>query len=505
MARPLDLSTVSLKLTGAVLALLPLTFIFRSVPSLYFKPLSEDGFYALSVSRNLATGHGFTIDGSHLTNGFQPAITVLNSLAFLGHDTRATGVRLVLVLSWLVLLATCAVVAVICRDLTTNARARQLAPWLAIVALLSGRYVLYAFNGLETGGELLACALIWRWYQTRDVTTYRAAATLGAGFGLLILVRIDGLALLGVTVLALVFERRDRFGAWLAATTVIVAAIVSAPWWIYNQISFGHLLPTSGQAEQSVRLTLSRVPSMVIGLAQDFIPWGYTARTQTIIFSVVELVVVAIVVAMIWRRRIIVDAVAVTAVDRATRGRRFGTVLLVALGALTAFYFVETSSTWFYGRYLAPAILLFVVVGSSAVLNRGLGTTWLVVTVATLALVVGAVFTIHFDGNATSSYYQNQLALISRDVPSGALVGAGQSGTIGFFRDDVVNLDGKVNAQALIHQQNIRRYLAERHIVWLCDQGDYVTKYLSSNPAQFGWTEVAQLHGFELWHRTSSS
>lgn len=488
-------------MTAVILASVPVSFVLRSGPSLFFKPLTEDGFYSLSVARNLALGHGLTIDGTHLTNGFQPLVTVVESLAFLPSSSRASGVRLVLLFSWLVLLATCVVVALIARDLATSPRARLLAPWLAVVALLSGRYVLYAFNGLETGAELLAVGLLWLLYQRRGVTSTGTALAMGAGLGALVLVRVDGIALVAVVCGAILLARRDATGVRWSLTVGLTALVVSLPWWLYNVVEFGHVLPTSGQAEQSIGLVRSRLGSLLIGAAQDVIPWGYSARTQTVAFSIVEVVVVAVVV-WLYRTRVPVtyeDGGAES--GRVERGWRFATLLAVSVALLALFYFIETNAVWFYGRYLAPAVVFSAVVGAVAVANRRWGGDVLVGGLATLALIIGVAFTFHFDTNATSPYYRNQLALIKNLVPASATVAAGQTGTIGFFRSHVVNLDGKVNAQALSHQGNIPLYLQELGVQWLCDQPDYIEKYLGSDTGTpHGWHLVMSLNGFQLWH-----
>jgi hypothetical protein len=502
MDRSLRRSAIWLKGVGTVLGLLPLSFLLRTAPSVYFKPLTEDGFYSLTVARNLATGHGLTIDGTHLTNGFQPLVTVLDALAFLGHDARASAVRLVLGLSWLVLAGTCAMAALVARDLATSAAARRLAPWLAVVALLSGRYVLYAFNGLETGGELLGCLAVWRLYQVRGADDRRHCVMLGAALGALVLVRIDMLAVTALTCALVYRERRGRGGGRLAGLTALAALVVSAPWWLYNQIAFGQLMPSSGRAEQSIRLTFSRLPSLVIGATQDLLPWGYSARTQTFWFSIVELALLTAGGAWLWRRPRLIEVLGEVARRRRERGVQFAWVLAGATLALAIFYFVETDAVWFYGRYLAPVLLVSSVAGAAGVLNRGLGTARVLAVLASVALVVGVVFTFHFDRHATSPYYRDQLALIESHVPAGQLVGAGQSGTIGFLRADVVNLDGKVNEQALAHQGDMRVYLRERGVRWLCDQGDYVTRYLSEDPVRYGWHEVASKGTFELWRRS---
>jgi hypothetical protein len=68
------------------------SFAFRAAPYLSDKPLSEDGFYAMTIARNIALGHGITIDGTTWTNGFQP-LWVMATVPLFGvaADAKATG------------------------------------------------------------------------------------------------------------------------------------------------------------------------------------------------------------------------------------------------------------------------------------------------------------------------------------------------------------------------------------------------------------------------------
>ena len=62
----------TLKVGVALLAIFPLSFAFRPARWVVDRPITEDAYYALSVSRNIAEGKGVTIDGSTPTKGFQP-------------------------------------------------------------------------------------------------------------------------------------------------------------------------------------------------------------------------------------------------------------------------------------------------------------------------------------------------------------------------------------------------------------------------------------------------
>jgi hypothetical protein len=91
----------TLKLAVGLLAILPLSFAFRPGRWVVDRPVTEDAYYALSVSRNIAEGKGVTIDGSTPTNGFQPlfVFACVPLFALAGHD-RILAIRLVLGLSW---------------------------------------------------------------------------------------------------------------------------------------------------------------------------------------------------------------------------------------------------------------------------------------------------------------------------------------------------------------------------------------------------------------------
>ena len=81
------------------------------------------------------------------------------------------------------------------------------------------------------------------------------------------------------------------------------------------------------------------------------------------------------------------------------------------------------------------------------------------------------------------------------------LVAAGQTGTLGYFRDHVVNVDGKVNAEALRYQDNMVAYLDREGIRWFCDLPDYTARYLGVHPEEHGWHLAARSELFLLYQR----
>ena len=71
-------------------------------------------------------------------------------------------------------------------------------------------------------------------------------------------------------------------------------------------------------------------------------------------------------------------------------------------------------------------------------------------------------------------------------------------------RPRVVNVDGKVNRDALAYQDRMWVYLDQRAIRWFVDSPWYVERMLGPDPAKNGWSLVAMAGGtaeFRLYRR----
>jgi hypothetical protein len=220
---------------------------------LYQYPLVEDGFYSLSVARHVGLGEGITIDGVHRTNGFQPLWVFLVAPLFaVLRGTGALVLRVVLSVSWIIWVATAAVLGVATARFR-GADRRLTAGLLASLQYLSNLSIFeFHFNGLETGLALLLFALMAVVYTDVRLARARRVALLAMLSGLLVLTRIDTVFFVGFLALAvaLEFDVADRRRQVVLAAAILVgAAIISSPWWLYNLVGFGSLLPSSGAAQ----------------------------------------------------------------------------------------------------------------------------------------------------------------------------------------------------------------------------------------------------------------
>lgn len=488
----------------------------RTATTLVDKPFTEDGFYLLAVARNLGMGNGLTIDGTRLTNGIQPLFAFLAAPAYwIAGGDRVEGLRGVMLLHSLFFVGAAWWFGLVLRDAV---RGTERLRWIGSLSWLASGYLFnLSHNGLETGCVLFFYLAYWRLWQRWPLAGLRAAVVHGALLGVLVLARIDATffvtALLGWHVVRGEGSMRARLRD--AIVTGAVAVLVSSPWWIFNYVNFGSLMPTSGTAQSgefggSVEdLVASRVIAAtknVLLVATPVLFSGDGAGGPR--FLAVRAVFLLMVLFVLFRVR----ALPRSEIRSASTGRPVAIALLGAGSVLVVHYAAFFWATHFYNRYyalLAPfgmamwAIAADRVVARSAAIGRVL-----VPGLATAAL--GLAFVTHtgllFSGN---EWLREQVAVVKKQVPPGARLAAGQTGTLGYFVDGVHNLDGKVNAEALRHQKSMPEYLAKYQIDWLCDWDVYLRRYIDPARLEAEWERVdtppdpAVHRGpvFELWRR----
>jgi hypothetical protein len=517
------------------LALVLFALVLRPAAHVFDMPMTEDGYYALSVARNLAAGRGLTIDGEHLTNGFQPLFTILEAGAFrLAGLDQVTALRLVTALGWLFHIAGALVIAAVARDawpIRYGDGERELrGPLAAFLYLASPLIFGHAYNGLETGCTMFFYALAARWMQTGRDRSWTGLAGLGAIIGLLVLARIDAgfiAAVLGLNEL-----RRARHGGlvnMLARGAVLggTALLISSPWWLYNSIYFGSPMPTSGAAQTAWGLEWLRFEDAEWALRVVLAPWifagahetdvslnapipfgpaGYITMTATGFLRTVLVLATALVLVRAARRGAMAhDLAHASAYESATTRRllEFAACFGLGFAALLVYYVGGFSAHWFYYRYFAPiALVSFVVVPILAARAVCGGPGRLPLQAAAVLLVVQMLIVVGFAmvgrGLGGNTVYFDQVQLVRDHVPAIDAVAAGQAGTLSFFRDRVINTDGKVNRDAIAYQDHMWDYLRAHDVRWFADWPFYVNKYLGVPLDPSGDKPVAEANGWRF-------
>ena len=472
--------------------------MLRPASMLADKPLTEDAFYALAVSRNLAMGNGPSVDGETLTNGFQPLFTLIcvPVYALLGGDLPA--LRGVLALQWLGHVGSALIFgAVMQRWLEPHCDTDPVTlRWLGSLAWFCNPFLFgIQYNGLESGWVLLGyVSIAWIW-QRMDLDRWPHRFGLGVALGLLILLRIDTVFLVLLAAGA-VAVRSLRGGASIA----VVSFLISSPWWAYNQWFFGSLMPSSGTAQQSP-LEVARIGEAAASLAITLTPGTYhyapTAPSHLV------LAILLLTPFAVGFRHYTKTRPELLSAENPTA--RFFALLVASTGILVVYYTATSDAVHFYRRYFSPLALVTVWItatGLVALYDYRAHIARFGVAVLCLSTAATAIrYLVPMPKNRTP--FAHQLDLVLESVPKDAKVGAFQSGTLGYFRLDTINLDGKVNREALDArlQGRMDDYIREEGIAWLCEVPQVAVYHLGVHPEELGWTPVDAREGFQLWHR----
>jgi hypothetical protein len=444
-------------------------------PYLSDQPVGEDGYYLLLAAWNLARGEGLTANFGEVVTGIQPLMTfLLAGVAWLvqsfGGD-KFDFARMMILLGGVNLVAFAALVDLVTRRALDPSCDREGAGAIAFVIAALSFYLFRTFTyGLETGLYLLLIAVLLlamlRTFDDRRTQPGLAqAAFLGFLVGACGLARIDfGV----VTAIAFgILFLMGRIGFVASAIAGVVALAVTAPWFLWVHSVSGSFMPSSGPAQATLvdaSSAAGRADTMSLALAQNLAPWAPLSYGPLTSLAVVIGLVVLVAFALragagspIW-----------------TNGAR---ALMGAWGAgvvvLPILYFTFFWAAHFYARYTAPITILAIVVTAAAVvrLPRNVRTplTYAAIAGFAVANAIAAWQTHHrggiSDGHSVAAGY------VARHLPKDARVGAFQSGVVGFYNENVINLDGKVNVDALaaMRTKTVEEYVDSERINYVID------------------------------------
>jgi hypothetical protein len=434
-------------------------------PYLSDQPVGEDGYYMMMAAWNLGAGQGMTANFGETVTGVQPLMTLL--LAGVARVLQALGgdkwdlARAVILLGGANVLALAFVVARIARALLAKRADREFAATFCFVSLCLSAYVFKTFTyGLETGLYLLLFALVIDVAvrgdaDGRSMSTARAL-TLGVLVGLTGLARIDfGLLAAIAFGLCLLLGRISFTRALLAG---LVALAITSPWFLWVHAVSGAYMPSSGPAQSALvdsSSALGRAEAMLAAVAQNMTPW-LPLDGDAFVGAIALVILLACLAAL--------------------RRRAFAPILWpwwTAAACLPVVYFVFFWAAHFYARYTAPLLILATLATACALAStrsRLREPALVAFTFVAFALNAATLWrTLHSggigDGHSVTAGY------VSREIPKDARVGAFQSGVTGYYNENVINLDGKVNNDALVamREKRVDEYLEAAQITHVVD------------------------------------
>lgn len=462
----------------------------RALPYLADKPVGEDGYYMLTVAWNMAEGNGISYNGGVPTSGVQPLATlVYGGLAWL---TRALGgerwafARVVLFFGGLTQVLFAWLITRAFHSLRGKNPCGMGETLVFLLALFNfGMFRAFTY-GLETGLYLCLLAgavgltLGWKGNPPNGKQTL----LFGGLAGLLGLARIDFGVILAVWLGVMLLRRQMR--VWQAGLAGGIALLMVSPWFVYVRAVSGSFWPSSGGAQAALiesgnaELRLRMMGEALLG---HFSPWFYLNGGYMALPALLVLAILAIVV---WKNNVTRKAL-----SGALNAKTALSSWCMALLPLPVIYAAFFWAVHFYDRYTAPisvvALLLLGLVGESLLAKALNKAQRLALLALPLAFFGWAGLSLH--SGRIGNTHTVAAGYIQQHFPAPVKVGVFQSGVIGYFNTNVINLDGKVNQAALDAAEvgQLGAYLDEQGIDVLIDWPKYIQRALTAEYLEQGW------------------
>ena len=450
---------VLLLVAGLVERLLPLS----DLPNrLFWLHMSEDGYLMQTVARNMALGLGMsTADGTIPTNGVQPLATFAYAgLHALAGGSRQLGIAYVTVFS----VAMSVLGAWLCwrfgRAVLRGLPHAEPVAWIAAALWFASPLIVkHTMNGLETGVYYAAIAGVLAYYFSLNPDPNQALAgrqrvVLGLLLGVVFLARNDAVFLIAALLIAHALAGGAGVGGGLRrrAVDAIVAGglsfVVALPWLVHNKLRFGSIVPISGKAESHAAAfgaNLSIIPANLFESLLLYAPIPQSLEAGWPVLTAATLTILG----FGWFAWVVIGRSGV-------RGQRLCILTLLFGTMLGGYYGLFFGAAWFVSRYLSALTPIFAVMAVylvwSTLARRPFGRRGLSFGASGLlglALAISVAYAARHHQSGVSNGHRQVVEWVRDNVDDRVWVGAVQTGTLGYFHDRTLNLDGKVNPKAL--------------------------------------------------------
>lgn len=444
---------------------------------------TEDGYLMLTIAHNMAIGKGVTIaDGTIPTNGTQPLAAILYAACFwIAGGDKTRGVLLVQIMEFAISGLCAWFIYTLGKRLMESSPAAGDKALLAAAAWYASPMVVsHSMNCLESG--LYVCLLtasLWFFFVPNVSAPIgsrsRRWVLLGLFLGLTFWARNDAVLLCLMIGVFHLFKPSDvdatrpfRTRLYELVIVGLVSLLVATPWLLFNYSRFGNIVPISGQAESidvAFATNLTRVFPIFAEYITLYLPIpAALERKWWVVLTTITLLGVTVILSARASRRW-------TNLQRSVL--LFGCAYCLLLGAFYGLYF---GAGHFMSRYILPASPLIAVLWSVFVYHvccRAVQSGYPLLSRAILASVVVLALGLNlrtYRGGSKHMHFQ-VVEWVEANLPESTWVGAIQTGTLGFFHDRTINLDGKVNPYALEarKRKKIPEYVVEQEIEYLAD------------------------------------
>ena len=433
-------------------------------PYLADKPISEDGFYLLTVAEKISKGEGVTYNFHVPTTGIQPLVVFIYSgiakLNSLSGGDKFSFLRAIIFFNSLLLVVFSCLIFVLLGIIMPDSDKDLLFLLCLVLTTLNFELFILFNNGLETGINLIFITLLLivslKFISSNGIKNLLVLSIIT---GLVIMARIDSVIVVAAIIIYSFFTVRIKLSNMLLFLFV-VAAIIS-PWFIYVYNQTNSLFPSSMQSQVSV-INYSdiyfRFTAMMKALLEHITFFIYTGNKDIVLY-IYSFVIIFLLVRAELRHRAFMYLF-----KKNKLIFWFGSALLFQ--ALV--YVIFSSAPYFYFRYTAPYIILFIIMGVTLLINvpvlKQVAVNRFVLCSLVVIFFVNVFF--YFHSGKLGVHQSLRAGFIKRYFSDSVKVGCFQSGAAGFFNENVYNLDGKIdyNAYISLSKGEILKYIDREKI-----------------------------------------
>lgn len=452
----------------------------------------DDAFYYFAIARNIVENNGITFDGSNWTNGFHPLWLgiIVPLFAVSGGDfylpihlTLSTAALLDCLTGW--------VIGFLVYQLTRDKLSAFAASFFYV---LNPGVIIESLNGLETALNTFVIAFVFIIYLRSLKDNKRASENwlwlaLGIGFGLVILARTDNAVLVVALLSGLIVKDHTRANLRHLTRVVIIMALLLLPWLMWNQLQFGSIIQSSGEAfPYAIRTSFyagrsfSLIDDLMIGTvwlfkwAFEYIPYYYFLRRSEwgVIYDGLFIASLALVVRV-----------------RNSHTRQWRSALsylqFPALG-MTFIFLIHALVRWYPRSWYFMPLVFFGAIAIGITFSYVTRTlthkiTYRIYLTAFLCLIMGVGFLLHGIRYWERYPWQREMFFAGhwlQEHLASEKVGAFNAGIVGYIAHNrVINLDGVINsnAYAAIRTQSLARYIEQEKIKVIADFSHSVNLY----------------------------
>lgn len=458
-----------------------------SFPYLSEKPLTEDGFYALTIAWNLGTGKGIVYNYSIVTTGFQPlyvfslapAAWLLNNIGY----GKIEFLRFVIIYNGFSILLFFYFLRILTRLINQNVNQDKVELILILLVLLNYKLFLQFFNGLETG--LYLCLVCISIIFSIKIFSQKLSGfyylLFGIVLGFTVLARIDFLLPAAAVILFLAYRKKLNLKQLLLTTSLLIITIT--PWFFFVFNATGSIFPTSVLVQShffSLFEFYDRLDKFFFALLNPAVPFFYTGMTNTLIFYIPSVIIVTILI-----RSFVKERFNLFNKDKMSVMFMWGLSLLL----LSCVYFIFAAVPYFYPRYFAPLYVISVPILANILSNyfdkKKDSSLKILIVISVALFTLNSVAGLFYKKSTAS--LAARLEVLQNEFNKNKKIGMFQSGIGGYYFDNILNLDGKVNHYALQYTKRgeLEKYLDSAGVEILIDWQEYFSlldkKYLDKN------------------------